>query len=303
MSVRFFMVNRRRNACAAARVPRLHLLASLALALAGASVARGRADAQIIPAAPVAPVALSYTQVTDLVLKSPVVVDATIRSVRRLKPAQSGTVAAGSARLLVTADVVRLIRGPDVLPGRIEYLLDIPLDTRGRIPRLKKQHVLLFARSVVGQANQLQLNGPDAQQPWTAPLDSLAREVIAALVKPDAPPAITGIGNAFHVTGALPGEGETQIFLTTADRRPVSLSIISRPGELRRWGVSLSEIVDDAARPPAPATLLWYRLACSLPPALPDAALANAAESDAAAARDDYRFVLDSLGPCGERAR
>ena len=68
------------------------------------------------------------------------------------------------------------------------------------------------------------------------------------------------IGNAFHVAGSLPGEGETQMFLTTADARPVSLSILRRPGEQPRWAVALAEIVDEAAGPPQRDTFLWYRL-------------------------------------------
>src|SRR5207253_7979853 len=107
-----------------------------------------------------------------------------------------------------------------------------------------------------------------------------ARRIAADLVAADTPPTITGIGNAFHVPGALPGEGETQIFLTTADNRPVSLSILRRPGEQPRWAVALSEIVDEAAAPPARDTLLWYRLACSLPAALPAASTASLAPPD-----------------------
>ncbi|KAA5569740.1 hypothetical protein F3G50_31575, partial [Pseudomonas aeruginosa] len=77
------------------------------------------------------------------------------------------------------------------------------------------------------------------------------RQIARDLVAPDAPPVITGVGNAFHVPGALPGEGETQVFLTTANGAPVSLSILRRPGEQPRWAVALSEIVDEAAAPPA----------------------------------------------------
>src|SRR3546814_1145016 len=48
------------------------------------------------------------------------------------------------------------------------------------------------------------------------PYTTLFRSVAA-----DAPPVITGVGCAFHVPGSLPGEGETQIFLATADGSPV----------------------------------------------------------------------------------
>ena len=114
----------------------------------------------------------------------------------------------------------------------------------------------------------------------------------------DAPPRLTGIGRAFHVPGSLPGESETQIFLQTAGGRPISLTVLRRPGQQPRWAVALSEIVDEAAAPPAPDTLLWYRLACTLPAALPPQSLSEASAEEAQAIRADYAVVIDGLGRC-----
>ena len=111
-------------------------------------------------------------------------------------------------------------------------------------------------------------------------------------------PAITGLGNAFHVPGTLPGEGETQIFVQTATGAPISLSILRRPGEQRRWAVALGEVVDDAAAPPPRDTLLWYRLACGLPRMLPPTSVESEDPANAATAREDYAFVLQQLGAC-----
>jgi len=124
------------------------------------------------------------------------------------------------------------------------------------------------------------------------------KHILAALVAPDAPPRILGLGDAFHVAGTIAGEGETQIFLRTESGDPVSLSILRRPGQAPRWAVALGEIVDEAARPPEPGSLLWYRLACSLPPALPPQAVRTLSVQDAEAARADYRLVTAALGPC-----
>jgi hypothetical protein len=96
----------------------------------------------------------------------------------------------------------------------------------------------------------------------------------------------------------LPGEGETQIFLTTAAAQPVSINILRRPGQTPAWAVSLGEIVDEAARAPAAETLAWYRLACFLPPALPQSAIAELSDSNAAAARSDYGLVIGAMAPC-----
>jgi hypothetical protein len=247
------------------------------------------------------PVGPAYTDLVDLTLASPVIADATIRSTTRIKGAEAAGVAADRQRLYVEADVTALVRGQAGLPPRIGYLLDAATDDRGRAPKLKKARVLLFARPVTNLPDQVQLSAPDAMLPWSPALDAQVRAIARAAVANDAPPAITGIGNAFHVPGALPGEGETQIFLIAAGGRPVSLSILRRPGEQPRWAVALSEIVDEAAGPPARDTLLWYRLACGLPPALPDAATARLDPANAAIAQEDYGFVLAQLGPCGRR--
>ena len=241
----------------------------------------------------------AYADLTDLVLAAPVIANVTIRSAAQIKGTEAASVAPGKTRFYVEADVNALIRGAGGVPARIGYLVDAAPDARGRTPKLRKRQVLVFARSVAGRADQLQLVAPDAQLDFSPQLEERARAIVRAVLASDAPPVITGIGNAFHVPGALPGEGETQIFLTTADNRPVSLSILRRPGERPRWAVALSEIVDEAAAPPAPDTLLWYRLACSLPHTLPEASTASLDPSDAAIAAEDYRFVIDSLGPCG----
>ncbi len=240
-----------------------------------------------------------YADLADLVLAAPVIADATVRSTSRIKPAEAPNLAAGLVRLYVEVDVTALIRGANGLPPRIGYLLDVAPDARGRVPKFKKARILVFARPVEGAVNQVQLIAPDAQRDWTPAADARARQIAQAALANDAPPVITGIGNAFHVAGALPGEGETQIFLTTSDQRPVSLSILRRPGEQPRWAVALSEIVDEAATPPAADTLLWYRLACALPQTLPERSAATLEPTDAAIAREDYRFVVDALGPCG----
>lgn len=242
-----------------------------------------------------------YADFADLVLESPMLIDATIHSTDRIEGPQAADVAPGFARLYVEADVNALIRGSHGVPARIGYLVDVPTDARGRAPRLKKERVLLFARAVDGHPDQVQLVAKDAQRRWTPAADALVRRIAQEAVAPNAPPVITGVGNAFHVAGSLPGEGETQIFLSTADGRPVSLDILRRPGEQPRWSVALSDVTDSAAAAPPRDTLLWYRLACALPPRLPDSSLANADPSDAAKAREDYQFVLQSLGPCDRR--
>jgi hypothetical protein len=222
-------------------------------------------------------------------------IGATIAEAIPLKGTAAANVSPGETRYYIQSDVTALISGTGV-PSHVTYLVDLPNPPKGKL-KLKGVPVLLLA-ATTARPGELRLVGPRAQVPRTPENESRLRAILTAAVDPDAPPAITGITRAFHVAGTLPGESETQIFLHTADKRPISLSILRRPHEDPRWAVALSELVDNSAEPPKPDTLLWYRLACGLPATLPDEAIAGLADSDAQAARDDYQVVLTGLGPC-----
>src|SRR3546814_5601728 len=74
------------------------------------------------------------------------VVEAEIRKTYRIKAKESPGIPAGYGRYLVTAEVVRLISGRDALPSRINYLVDVPFDSRGKLPKLKNELALLFLK-------------------------------------------------------------------------------------------------------------------------------------------------------------
>lgn len=242
----------------------------------------------------------SYAQLMRLALEGEIVLDATIRSAARIPPAEATGLAPGHVRFYVTADVGALVRANGPLPARVGYLVDVPFDPRGRAPNLKRQRVIAFARGVAGRPDQVQLITPDAQFSWSQALDQRVRGVVREALEPNAPPVVTGIGNAFHVPGTLPGEGETQIFLKTANGNPVSLLILRRPGEEKRWALSLGDIIDEAGGAPQRDTLAWYRLACGLPATLPETALQSQEGDNAAIAREDYDFVREQLGRCDD---
>lgn len=248
---------------------------------------------------PEAPVSLSYADLADLSAETPLVIEAQIRSSAKVKAQRAAGLRPGHQRFYVEAQVISLVRGQGGIGRDINYIVDLPLDSRRKTPKLKKRRVLLFAMPVTGKAGAIQLVAPDAQVDWTPAYASLLRSILAEAVAPDAPPRITGVGSAFHSPGSIPGEGETQIFLSTADRRPVSLSVMRRPGQQPQWAVSLGEIVDESAAAPARNSLLWYRLACFLPRALPQRATEQLDSANATKAREDYQLVLDGLGPCG----
>jgi hypothetical protein len=254
---------------------------------------------------------LSFANLTDHVLAAQIVALVQVADASRLKGELAPGLSASFARFLITANVQSLLTvradkaqsgAADGLPGTISYIIDLPLDARGKAPNVKKRQFLLLANRVPGRPAELRLISPDSQVDWTQEEERRIRDILIAASASDAPPRITGIGSAFHVPGAIPGESETQIFLTTDSGRPVSLNVLRRPGEAPHWAVSLAEIVDDSAEPPHRDTMLWYRLACFLPAELPDGAIASMSPDDSAAARADYAVVLKGLGDCGRSA-
>jgi hypothetical protein len=271
-------------------------------AAAAALVIAQPVESQPLPAAPLR---LTYADLADLALAAPVAVHLRVRDADPLGAREAPNVPAGRRRFLVRADVVALIRGADGLPEQVSYLVDLANDSRGRAARLgRRDEVLVLASRVPNRPAELRLVAPDAQLPYAAETAERLRAILRDSNAAGAAPRLTGIGRAFHVEGTLPGESETQIFLQAAGDRPISLNILRRPGEQPRWSVALSEIVDEAAAPPAPETLLWYRLACTLPPRLPQTSLSEASPEEARAIQADYRLVIEGLGPCARtRAR
>jgi hypothetical protein len=271
---------------------------ALTAAMAAALSATAESQAPAVPAP-------TYADLADLALAAPVAAQIRIAKAVAVKAERAPGLKPGLARFYVEADLVSLIRAPQSLPARLTYLVDLPRDAKGKAPKLRKgTEFLLLAAPVAGRPGELRLIAPDAQIPATAERAATLRAIVREASSAAPPPRIAGIGRAFHVPGAIRGESETQIFLQTAGGTPVSLTVLRRPGQTPQWAVALSEIVDEAAAPPAPGTLLWYRLACGLPRALPRQSLAEADADGAAAIMADYRLVLDRLGPCARtRAR
>lgn len=243
------------------------------------------------PPSAMAPVPPAFADLATLGLAAPVVVRATIYKTERMSARDAPTLAAGFARILVSAATSAAIVAPAAIPPRITYLTNIALDARGKPPKLNGSDLLLFLRpgTIPGQ---YALVSAHAEVAWSAETDATLRAVLTA-ARGGKVPVVTGVTSAFRVPGAVPGEAESQFFLATVNGKPVSLVVLTRPGQPRRLSIALGDVIDDAAPPIAKNTLLWYRLACSLPPQLPPAIDAGPEVAD------DYRFILTDLGPCG----
>ena len=272
---------------------------ALAAAMLLAALAAPAAAQNRQPAPP--PVA-TFADLADLTEAAALVALVEVRDQAQVEPERAPGLAPGHARLYLEARTLALLAGRAALGESLVYLADVPLDAKGKAPKLKKQHFLVYADPVAGRAGALQLVDPSAQLPATPENEQRARAVVAALAAPGAPPAVTGIRDVMSVPGNLAGESETQLFLDTRTGQPVSLSVVRRPGMAPTWGVSWSEIVDQSARPPEPGTVAWYRLACFLPAQLPADAFLQRDAASRRLAEADYRFIVEQLGAC-PRAR
>jgi hypothetical protein len=273
-------------------------IAAAVLALLGPqTITSASADSRPITALP------SYADLADLADAAPIVVRVSPRKIARLEPERARGLKVGMARLYIEANTEALIAGRVTLGEKLRYLVDVPLDAKGKVPKLKKQSVVLFARMVTGRADELQLITPDAQLLWDPSLDVRLRGILAELLAPGAAPRIIGVREAIHVSGNLAGEGETQLFLATANGEPAALTVNRSPGQLPRWTVSFSEVLDQAGGQPPRDTLAWYRLACSLGPQLPRNATVSGSAADRSLAAADYRFVMGQLGSCPRTRR
>jgi hypothetical protein len=241
----------------------------------------------------------AYADIADLVTTSPLIIDAKVRKTTKIPAAQAIGVPQNLQRLLVEADVMALIRGLNGAPARVRFVLDVPKDERGHIPKLKKQRFFILGDNVKGRPDQVRLSRPDSLIQYSAPNDAMLRSITKEAVMLDAPQKITGVVSAFYSPGTVIGEGNTQIFLRTQNNQPFTISVASAPGQPKHWSVSTSELIEETTAVPHRYTLLWYRLACGLPKALPSELVESGDGENATLAQDDYNAVINALGPCG----
>ena len=237
-----------------------------------------------------------YADLADLALAAPITAHVKIKSTKRLSKELSTGVHPGLARHLITADVIALIKATEGVPKRIQYLVDLPVDSRGKVQKLTKSESLIFA--IPAGPAFVRLVAPDAQVPWSAEAARSVRAILSEAARADAPPVVRGISSAFHSEGSIPGEGETQIFLNSPEDKPVSLTVQRRTGEQPRWFVSQGEVVDEGTSQPRPDTLLWYRIACTLPVSIPPSSVDGQPADAIANIKADYKVILEGLGPC-----
>lgn len=288
---------------------KIAILAAAILALQASGAVPAGAIASAATPPPLAPPTVTYADLADLADSAPLALRAQIRKLTVLEPERARGVKPGWGRYYVEARTRALIAGNAVVGEALRYLVDLPLDAKGKPPVLKGKDVLLFARTSAGRPNvpnagaELQLVAPDAQVLWDPASETRLRAILTELQDPAAPKRIKGVREAIYVPGNLAGEGETQIFLATADGSAASIVALRKPGQPTQWGVTFSEVLGDSMKPPAAETLTWYRLACFLPERLPAGVNVSASPEDQATAAEDYALVKRELGACPRSRR
>lgn len=240
----------------------------------------------------------SYDDIIGITLESNVVVDVIIRKITKLPPSQSIGVRSDRKRILITANVQSLIRGQSGLNSEIKFLFDAPVDSRGKIPKLKKQRFIAFGGHVPNRSDFIKLSRTASMLPYSGDISNFVRNSTREVLAANAPQQIIGINSAFHSPGTIIGEGETQIFLETRMNQPMAISINSRSGERVRWSVSASEVIDINATEPVRNSLMGYRLACGLPRTIGDSAIAPLSAPNQRIVVNDYNFIRSAIGPC-----
>lgn len=265
--------------------------ATIALLIGFPAASCAIAQPQLTAPQPAGPT--SYADVARFAADAPTIVELVVRKAEPVGPA----LPAGRVRAAIEADVAAVRYSANPLARRVRLLADLPADARGRLPNLKRQRFFAFATSAA-RADVLQLVAPDALLPATPGNDATLAAILRERGAGPIPPVVSGITQAFHTAGTVAGESETQLFLRTADGAPVSLGVVRRPGAAPAWSVAFGEVIDEAARAPAPRTLAWYRLACGLPLRVPAAAMADLSPAERLAVEADFAVVRAGLGAC-----
>ena len=102
------------------------------------------------PPPPAGPPA-TYADLAGLADAADLVVQVAVAKQIALPPERATNVAPGYTRLYIEAETRALLAGKAPLGESVRYLVDVPVDAKGKAPKLKKREFLLFARAVPGR--------------------------------------------------------------------------------------------------------------------------------------------------------
>lgn len=241
-------------------------------------------------------VAASYAALVKLTLSAPVVTKVMVHK-QRQPPKEQRSTTPGLIKLIIEADVMAVLKAPDLVPGRITYLWEGPAAANGKVPNYKKQVFMAYLMPDITADTSYKLLNLSAQQPWTdqdeqtlrAIIKEFATDPVASLRR------VTGVRNGFINTNEDGNPSDTYFTVQTASGELISLIL---QGE--KVLISNSDSIAEGV-PVLPRTLPWFQLACGLPESLPDSALEDQpSPDDATHLRDTYAKILKYLGACDQ---
>lgn len=264
-------------------------LKTLALGLAAlllASCSKEPPTPFVLPPSPGLPV--HYADLVELTQQAPVILRGQIIESARLKGEDAADNPPPGVRRLVTLRASAVLKATDITPQDVKYLVDwVPADGGTEAPPLRGAQVLVFLRPSPTRDDFYSLVQRNGQIGATSQAEA---EIRAVLGDGQAPYlrslSITGVAGAFDWGDRV------QFLLDSSDRQRLSLD--ARPDG------ALTLVFDEATGEQAsvaPRTLLWYKLACTLPAKLPPAIVRDYATKTFKPAQA-YGALLNTLGPC-----
>lgn len=240
-----------------------------------------------------------YARLARAYLGEPFVAYVKIRGTRKL-PKTLSPALPGRARFVVEADVIRVLKAPGVVNGRLLYVWEGPLDAKGKAPNFKKQDMLVFLRPLNDPAVSFQLAVPEKQLIWTADAESrlrgIAQEAQQASVRTI---SLTGVQSAFTTEADAPYARLTQFLFASRNGQLVGAATRVKPDGTGDVISSSEEMLGGGLRIQA-NTLMWYHLACTTPAQLPADVLADQpTDEERAVVARDYATFKQALGGCG----
>ncbi len=234
-----------------------------------------------------------YAMLAKAALEAPVVAKIVVIK-QKQPPKEQRSIVPGQTRLIIEADVLVVLKAPDLVPSRITYMWEGPLNPSGKQPNFKKLPFIVFLFPDSDRDVNYRLASESAQQSWSDPDEQTLRQIIkeAATNPTVAARMISSVRSGLVDTS----EDASDIINFIVDAKSGNSAVLSLQGDKILF--TNSDGIADGL-PIQPRTLTWYQLACGLPASLPDQVIEDQENpDDANKLRGAYAKIHQQLGAC-----
>jgi hypothetical protein len=255
-----------------------------------------------LAAQPALPATTPYSVATRLYLNSPIVARGLVVSQTKISKQQAATLPLlenSQGRLMLEVELQNVLKAPNILPQKLKFLWQGPLDARAKLPNLKKQTLLLFLTSVTTNgATGYGLTDVNSIWPWTDAEDAQLRAIATAAQDPaQRGLAIKNVRTAFVTIAENSNSNPyVHILFATLNNAPLTVILEKRSN---KWYLrtTLTDLDQDAVSV-GRQTLLWYHMACGLPVKPPTVVIDQPTDQERRLAADAWNGMLEQLGSC-----